>query len=95
MLTIKNLSLLRKNKKFENSKNNVKLIKEDPNEVKEANEALDKLTKQIMGKKRKRNCNEYLDNLKNKYAKDDEDNGEIDEKEFQKISKTLNKKKSK
>ena len=83
---------LKKNKKFEDSKDKVKLIKEDLNEAKEANETLDKLTKQIMGKKRKRNYNEYLDNLKNKYAKDDEDNGEIDEEEFQKISKTLKKK---
>ena len=83
---------LKKNKKFEDSKDKVKLLKEDPNEAKEANETLDKLTKQIMGKKRKRNYNEYLDNLKNKYAKDDEDNGEIDEEEFQKISKTLKKK---
>ena len=83
---------LKKNKKFEDSKDKVKLIKEDPNEAKEANETLDKLTKQIMGKKRKRNYNEYLDNLKNKYAKDDEDNGEIDEEEFQKITKTLKKK---
>ena len=53
---------------------------------------MDKLTKQIMGKKRKRNCNEYLENLKNKYAKDEEDNGEMDEEEFQKISKSLGKK---
>ena len=83
---------LKKNKKFEDLKDKEKLIKEDPNEAKEANETLDKLTKQIMGKKRKRNYNEYLDNLKNKYAKDDEDNGEIDEEEFQKISKTLKKK---
>ena len=83
---------LKKNKKFEDSKDKVKLLKEDPNEAKEANETLDKLTKQIMGKKRKRNYNEYLDNLKNKYAKYDEDNGEIDEEEFQKISKTLKKK---
>ena len=64
----------------------------DEDEAKEAGEALDKLTKQIMGKKRKRNYGEYLDNLKNKYAKDEEDNGEIDEEEFQKISKAINKK---
>ena len=83
---------LKKNKKYEDSKDNVKLIKEDPDEAKEANEELDKLTKQITGKKRKRNYNEYLDNLKNKYAKDEEDTGEIDEEEFQKISKSLNKK---
>ena len=83
---------LKKNKKYEDSKDNVKLIKEDKEEAKEANETMDKLTKQIMGKKRMRNCDEYLDNLKNKYAKDEEDNGEIDEEEFQKISKTLGKK---
>ena len=83
---------LKKNKKYEDSKDNVQLMKEDPKEVKEANEELDKLTKQITGKKRKRNYNEYLDDLKNRYAKDEEDNGEIDEEEFQKISKSLNKK---
>ena len=83
---------LKKNKKFEDSKDNVKLIKEDKEEAKEASETLDKLTKQITGKKRKRNCNEYLENLKNKYAKDEEDNGEMDEEEFQKISKSLGKK---
>ena len=84
---------LKKNKKFEDSKDKVKLIKEDENEAKEASETLDKLSKQIMGKKRKRNCEEYLDNLKKKYAKDEEDNGEIDEEEFQKISKSIGKKK--
>ena len=83
---------LKKNKKFEDSKDNVKLIKEDKEEAKEASETLEKLTKQITGKKRKRNCNEYLENLKNKYAKDEEDNGEMDEEEFQKISKSLGKK---
>ena len=83
---------LKKNKKFEDSKDKVKLLKEDAEEAKEASENLDKLTKQIMGKKRKRNCDEYLDKLKNKYAKDEEDNGEIDEEEFQKISEKLNKK---
>ena len=84
---------LKKNKKFEDSKDKVKLIKEDENEAKEASETLDKLSKQIMGKKRKRNCDEYLDNLKKKYAKDEEDNGEIDEEEFQKISKSIGQKK--
>ena len=83
---------IKKNKKFDETKDKVKLLKEDKDEAKEAGEALDKLTKQIMGKKRKRNYGEYLDNLKNKYAKDEEDNGEIDEEEFQKISKAINKK---
>ena len=83
---------LKKNKKFEDSKDKVKLIKEDKEEAKEASETLDKLTKQIMGNKRKRNCDEYLDKLKDKYAKDEEDNGEMDEEEFQKIAKTIGKK---
>jgi len=83
---------LKKTKKFEDSKDNVKLLKEDAEEAKAAEEEMDKLTKQIMGNKRKRNFNEYLDNIKNKYAKDEEDNGDIDEEEFQKISKTLGKK---
>ncbi len=83
---------LKKNKKFEETKDKVKLLKEDKEEAKEASETLDKLTKQIMGKKRKRNYNEYLDNLKNKYAKGEQDDGEIDEEEFKKISKTINKK---
>ena len=43
-----------------------------------------------MERKRKRDFNQYLDNLKNKYAKDEEDIGEIDEEEFKKIAKTLN-----
>ena len=84
---------LKKNKKFEDSKDKVKLIKEDPNEAKEANETLDKLTKQIMGKKRKRNYNEYLDNLKERYAKDEDDEGEIDDAEFEKIKSSMDKKK--
>ena len=84
---------LKKNKKYEDSKDKVNLLKEDEKETKEANETLDKLTKQIMGKKTKRHCKEYLDNLKIKYAKDEEDNGEIDEEEFQKIKKNIDKKK--
>ena len=76
---------LKKNKRFENTKDKVQLIKEDAKEAEEAAETMDKLTKQIIANKRKRNYNEYLDNLKNKYAKDEDDNGEIDEEEFQKI----------
>ena len=55
---------LKKNKKYEDSKDKVILLKEDEKETKEANETLDKLTKQIMGKKTKRHYNEYLDNHK-------------------------------
>ena len=83
---------LTKNKKFEESKNKVQLLKEDAEEAKEAAQEMEKLTKAIMGKKRKRNYNEYLDNLKERYAKDEDDNGEIDDAEFEKIKSTIGKK---
>ena len=57
-----------------------------------AKEEMDKLTKQIMGKKRKRNYNEYLENLKQRYAKEEDDDGEIDDDEFEKIKQTIGKK---
>ena len=83
---------LNKNKKFEESKNKVQLIKIDAEEAKEAEKEMDILTKAIVGKKRKRNYNEYLDNLKERYAKDEDDEGEIDDAEFEKIKSTLGKK---
>jgi DnaJ family protein C protein 9 len=83
---------LNKNKKFEDSKNKVQLIKIDAEEAKEAEKEMDILTKAIVGKKRKRNYNEYLDNLKERYAKDEDDEGEIDDAEFEKIKSTLGKK---
>ena len=83
---------LTKNKKFEESKDKVQLLKEDAEEAKEAAQEMEKLTKAIMGKKRKRNYNEYLDNLKERYAKDEDDNGEIDDDEFEKIKSTIGKK---
>ena len=86
---------LTKNKKFEESKNKVELLKEDAEEAKEAQTEMEKLTKAIMGKKRKRNYNEYLDNLKERYAKDEDDNGEIDDAEFEKIKSNIGKKKEK
>ena len=86
---------LTKNKKFEESKNKIELLKEDAEEAKQAQTEMDKLTKAITGKKRKRDYNEYLDNLKERYAKDEDDNGEIDDAEFEKIKSTLGKKKEK
>ena len=83
---------LNKTKKFEESKNKVQLIKIDAEEAKEAEKEMDILTKAIVGKKRKRNYNEYLDNLKERYAKDEDDEGEIDDAEFEKIKSTLGKK---
>ena len=71
---------LKKNKKFEDSKDKVKFIKEDPKEVKEANKELDRLTKQMTGKKRNRDNDDYMDNLQKKYVKEKDDNEEIKEK---------------
>ena len=84
--------ILVKNKAFEDSKTKVQLLKEDSEEAEIAEEEMEKLTKQIMGKKRKRNYNEYLNNLKQRYANEEDDEGEIDEEEFEKIKKTLGKK---
>ena len=89
--------ILKKNKKYEETKNKIKLLKEDKNETKEAEETLDKLTKQIMVNKKRRNYNDYLAGLARKYGgKDDEneeqeENYEISEEEFKKISDRLKK----
>ena len=83
---------LTKTKAFDESKTKVTLLKEDSEEAEMAKEEMDKLTKQIMGKKRKRNYNEYLENLKQRYAKEEDDDGEIDDDEFEKIKQTIGKK---
>ena len=94
--------VLKKNKNYEYSKNKVKLLKEDLKEQKEAKETLDKLTQQIMLNQKKRNFNDYLDSLANKYGKNDIDIDEegfnhenISEEEFQKFYNGLNKEKKK
>ena len=84
---------LTKTKKFDETKNKVELLKEDAEEAKEAEKEMDNLTKAIIGNKRKRNFSNYLDNLKERYAKDEEDDGEIDDAEFEKIKKKKKKKK--
>lgn len=84
---------LTKTKKFDETKNKVELLKEDAEEAKEAEKEMDNLTKAIIGNKRKRNFSNYLDNLKERYAKDEEDDGEIDDAEFEKIKSTMGKKK--
>ena len=84
--------ILNKNKKFDESKNKVQLLKEDAEEAKEAEKEMDLLTKAITGKKRKRDYNAYLDNLKERYAKDEDDNGDIDDDEFEKIKSSMGKK---
>ena len=82
-----------KTKKFDESKNKVELLKEDAEEAKQAEKEMDMLTKAIIGNKRKRNFNNYLDNLKERYAKDEDDDGDIDDAEFEKIKSTIGKKK--
>ena len=84
---------LTKTKKFDESKNKVELLKEDAEEAKQAEKEMDNLTKAIIGNKRKRNFSNYLDNLKERYAKDEEDDGEIDDAEFEKIKSSMDKKK--
>jgi len=84
---------LTKTKKFDETKNKVELLKEDAEEAKEAEKEMDNLTKAIIGNKRKRNFSNYLDNLKERYAKDEEDDGEIDDAEFEKIKSSMDKKK--
>jgi DnaJ family protein C protein 9 len=84
---------LDKTKKFDESKNKVELLKEDAEEAKQAEKEMDNLTKAIIGNKRKRNFNNYLDNLKERYAKDEDDDGDIDDAEFEKIKNSMGKKK--
>ena len=84
---------LTKTKKFDETKNKVELLKEDAEEAKEAEKEMDNLTKAIIGNKRKRNFSNYLDNLKERYAKDEDDDGEIDDAEFEKIKRKKKKKK--
>ena len=84
---------LDKTKKFDESKNKVELLKEDAEEAKQAEKEMDMLTKAIIGNKRKRNFNNYLDNLKERYAKNEDDDGDIDDAEFEKIKSTIGKKK--
>ena len=84
---------LTKTKKFDETKNKVELLKEDAEEAKQAEKEMDNLTKAIIGNKRKRNFSNYLDNLKERYAKDEDDNGEIDDAEFEKIKSSMDKKK--
>lgn len=88
--------ILKKNRKFEETRKKIKLLKEDNYEKKDAKETLDKLTKQITKNQKKRNYNDYLEGLAKKYGgKYDEDekkeNNEIIEEEFKKISDRLNK----
>lgn len=93
--------ILKKNKNYEATKSKIHLLKEDKQEEEEAKKELEKLTQQIMLNKKKRNFNDYLDGLTEKYVKkfkndedgedfEEEQNKEISEEEFQKIANKLN-----
>ena len=82
---------LKKNKNYEESKNNIILLKEDAKEAKEAQETLNKLSQQIMLNKKKRNYDDYLGMLMNKYCDEDEkeDFVDIPDEEFEKIANDM------
>ena len=78
---------------YEKSKNNIKLLKD---ESKEADEEFEKLKQQIVLNKEKRKNDNFLDNLLNKYVKNDnQEFNDINDEEFEKIQKSLIKKKKK
>ena len=90
--------ILTKNKMFEMTKNKIQKLKEEQDEKDEAIEIMDKLTRQIVNNNKKRNYNDYLEGLANKYRDRNDDgseNNDISEEEFQKIAKRLKRKKIK
>ena len=98
----------KKIKKFDlfiKSKRNIKLLDEDEDEKKEAEDTLNDLKQQIMLNHKKRSENNYFDKLTKKYVNnEDEFYDDIDDEEFKKIQnemigknkkKKVNKKKQK
>ena len=82
---------LKKNKNYEDSSNQISLLKEDEKEAKEAQETLNKLSQQIMLNKKKRNYDDYLGMLMNKYCGEDEkeDFQDIPDEEFERIANNM------
>ena len=90
--------ILKRNDKYEKTKDKIICFRKNKEEEKEAKEILEKLTKQIeLKKNKKRNFNDYLTNLAkiNINDKIDKVNDEINEKDFQKIVGNLKKKEKK
>ena len=89
---------LKRNSKYEQTKNNIVLIKKNEEEEKEAKELLEKLSRQVIDNRNKgRNYNDYLLDLARRYGnnKFDEIKDEIKEEEFQYITKNLSNKRKK
>ena len=87
--------ILKRNDKYEKTKDKIICFRKNKEEEKEAKEILEKLTKQIeLKKNKKRNFNDYLTNLAkiNINDKIDKVYDEINEKDFQKIVGNLKKK---
>ena len=95
--------IIKKTKKFSITKNKIKKLYEDNLEEVQQHQSklLDELTHQIIAKKTNRNnyfnslSNFYFLILENKYAKGEEDNGDIDHEEFEKIQRNIFKNKKK
>ena len=89
--------ILKRNDKYEKTKDKIICFRKNKEEEKEAKEILEKLTKQIeLKKNKKRNFNDYLTNLAkiNINDKIDKVYDEINEKDFQKIVGNLKRKKN-
>ena len=80
--------------RFIKSKRNIKLLDEDEDEKKEAEDTLNDLKQQIMLNHKKRSDNNYFDKLTKKYVNcDDEFYEDIDDEEFKKIQNEIKNKK--
>ena len=89
---------LRKNKNYEESRNKIILMIKNKKEEKEAEEIIDKLTKQIVERKnKKRNYNDYLIDLAKNVGIDNVEKvkDEMSEKEFQNFLNDIKKFKKK
>jgi hypothetical protein len=85
--------ILKRNDKYEKTKDKIICFRKNKEEEKEAKEILEKLTKQIeLKKNKKRNFNDYLTNLAKININDKID--EVNEKDFQKIVGNLKRKKN-
>ena len=79
---------------FNKSKSNIKLLDENEDEKKEAEDTLNDLRHQIMLNHKKRSDNNYFDKLTKKYVNcDDEFYEDIDDEEFKKIQNEIKNKK--
>ena len=88
----------KKIKKFDlfiKSKRNIKLLDEDEDEKKEAEDTLNDLKQQIMLNHKKRGDTNFFDNLLKKYGNENEYYEDINDEEFNKIKEEIKGKKTK